>query len=281
MVGMKRPIATLAILGVLQSASSWTQDTQDNQGNDKSDALFGEFIRVPSGEFKMGSSEHRADERPVHLVKVTGLEVGQYEVTKGQWRAVMNKEPSFARFCDQLSAHPERCPVDNVTWLEVQRFIDAINVKSRRYVYRLPSEAEWEYACCAGSSLKDPADPDAVAWHSSNADRMVKATNGKDVFEIKTSVSHPVGQKQPNGWKFYDMRGNVSEWVQDWYDERYYGSSPNFTGPRGPTTGIFRVVRGGSVSRTAGWTTCSSRDKYPPTERFPEQGFRLARVPKR
>jgi formylglycine-generating enzyme required for sulfatase activity len=94
-------------------------------------------------------------------------------------------------------------------------------------------------------------------------------------------VSHPVGQKQPNAWRFYDMRGNVSEWVQDWYDEHYYTSSPSFIDPQGPPTGTFRVVRGGSVSRTVGWSTCSTRDKYKPTERFPDQGFRLARVPKR
>jgi formylglycine-generating enzyme required for sulfatase activity len=275
---MKRRIAVIAILGVLQSTSSSTQDKQDN---DQSDAALGTFIRIPSGEFKMGSSEHRPDERPVHLARLTSLEMGQFEVTKGQWRAVMNKDPSFARYCDQLSDHPERCPVDNVTWLEVQAFIGAINAKSRKYVYRLPSEAEWEYACCAGSSFKDPADPNAVAWHSSNSDRVVKATNGKDVFEIKTSVSHPVGQKQPNGWRFYDMRGNVSEWVQDWYDEHYYTSSSSFSDPQGPPTGIFRVVRGGSVFRTVGWSTCSSREKNLPTERSPNQGFRLARVPKR
>jgi formylglycine-generating enzyme required for sulfatase activity len=275
---MKRRIAMLAILGVLQSTSSSTQDKQDN---DQSDASLGPFIRVPSGEFRMGSSERRPDERPVHLAKITALEMGQFEVTKGQWRAVMNKDPSFARFCDQLSDHPERCPVDNVTWLEVQAFIDAVNIKSRRYVYRLPTEAEWEYACSAGSSFKDPADPNAVAWHSSNADRVVKASNGRDVFEMKTLVSHPVGQKQPNGWRFYDMRGNVSEWVQDWYDEHYYTSSPTFNDPQGPTSGRFRVIRGGSVSRTVGWSNCSSRENRLPTDRSPDKGFRLARVPKR
>jgi formylglycine-generating enzyme required for sulfatase activity len=179
------------------------------------------FVRIPAGEFQMGS-ENDSDEQPVHRVKISrDFEMGKCEVTQAQWQAVMGNNPS--RF------EGDNLPVENVSWSDVQEFIKRLNQADSKYQYRLPTEAEWEYACRAGTTGDYAGDLDAMAWYEKNS-------GGK---------THAVGQKQANAWGLYDMHGNVWEWCQDWYDSNYYRQSPG-ADPTGPTAGSARVFRGGS-----------------------------------
>jgi len=192
-----------------------------------------EFVLIPSGTFSMGSKDHEegsSKEKPRHNVRISkSFYLGKFEVTQKQWQAVMGVEhPS-----NFLS--PNR-PVDEVSWNDVQRFIQKLNEVEKVHSYRLPTEAEWEYAARAGSeaafSFGDISADEQLrkyAWYEANAEKQ----------------SHPVGILQPNVWGLYDMYGNVSEWVQDLYDRNYYSISPEVD-PKGPVIGKKRVVRGGS-----------------------------------
>ena len=173
-----------------------------------------EFIAISAGEFMMGCSDDDADcnpdERPRHRVRITRpFELGKYEVTQAQWLAVMPNNPSANK--------GDNRPVENVSKFEALDFIAALNAKNDGSRYRLPTEAEWEYAARAGSSAPHAASLEQVAWFDANSD----------------DESHPVGQKSPNAWGLYDMQGNVREWVSDLYSETFYSASPA-ADPSGP-----------------------------------------------
>jgi formylglycine-generating enzyme required for sulfatase activity len=194
------------------------------------------FVRISAGEFMMGSTNGDEDEKPAHRVRISqGFEMGKYKVTQAQWEAVMGKNPSHFKGPD--------LPVETVSWDDAQAFIKQLNERDSKYQYRLPTEAEWEYAARARSTGDYAGDLEAMAWYGNNS-------------ENKT---HPVGQKQPNAWGLYDMHGNVWEWVQDWYGGGYYAQSPG-TDPRGPTSGSYRVNRGGGWGGTARY--CRSADRH-------------------
>jgi formylglycine-generating enzyme required for sulfatase activity len=171
------------------------------------------FVLIEPGTFVR---ERKKESRRVTLTESFYLQVT--EVTQAQWRAVMGNNPS-----DFVG--PNR-PVEQVSWNDAQEFLKKLNAKEKGGRYRLPTEAEWEYAARAGDTGK-PTNLDAVAWWP--PDR----------------VTHPVGQKEPNGWGLYDMLGNVWEWCEDWYDKDYYRNSPSVN-PKGPESGTYRVLRGGS-----------------------------------
>jgi formylglycine-generating enzyme required for sulfatase activity len=163
-----------------------------------------EFVWIPPGKFEMGSSEGDEAERPVHTVQIRqGFLLGKYQVTQAQWEQVMGDNPSHFKGAEH--------PVDSVSWNDAQKFIQKLNTLEGRNAYRLPSEAEWEYAAraestaayCFGDDVKQLRD---YAWYDENS-------------ENKT---HPVGQLKPNARGVYDMHGNVWEWVQDWYAVDYY-----------------------------------------------------------
>ena len=192
-----------------------------------------EFVGIPPGEFLMGStSRHAADrERPVTRVRISkGFYLGKTEVTQAEWQAVMGNNPSHFSGCG-------RCPVEEVSWEDVQAFIGRLNARSGGERYRLPTEAEWEYAARAGTTTDTYAgdvterlgnDPvlNRIAWYEENSgDR-----------------THPVGQKSPNPWGLYDMLGNVFEWVGDW-NGAYPGGT--VTDPTGLGAGSYRLNRGG------------------------------------
>ena len=183
-----------------------------------------EFAWIPAGEFRMGSTSSRADddERPRTRVRISrGFYLGKYEVTQELWHAVMGTNPSHFSGC-------ARCPVEEVSWDDAQAFVERLNGRSAGTSYRLPTEAEWEYAARAGTRGDDYAeDLDAIAWHEGNSGER----------------THPVGQKTPNAWGLHDMLGNVNEWVQDWYGI-YPGG--RVADPRGPSAGKhdLRVYRG-------------------------------------
>ncbi len=180
-----------------------------------------EMVSIPNGTFNMGStsSESNEDECPMHTVALSTFQIGKYEVTQGQWKAVMGSNPAHFPKGDNY-------PVENVSWDDAQAFIQKLNAMTGKR-FRLPTEAEWEYACRAGTSGERYGNLDAIAWHSSNSG----------------ASTHPVGQKKANAWGLFDMLGNVLEWCQDWYG---LYSSDFKAKPAGPTSGSRRVNRGGS-----------------------------------
>ena len=214
-----------------------------------------EFVVVPEGCFLMGDSKGNgsSDEKPLHQVCLDAFSIGKYEVTQGQWTRVMGSNPSEFVSCG------DNCPVEQVSWNDVQQFISRLNSQSGTN-YRLPTEAEWEYACRAGGAEEycGSNDINAVAWCSGNSG----------------SQTHPVGQKQANGWGIHDMSGNVWEWINDWYDKNYYSSSPQ-SNPQGASSGSSRVVRGGSWARSTTYVRASARNPGSPSGRIDFIGFRL------
>ena len=217
-----------------------------------------QFALIPVGKFEMGSDMGEEKERPVHTVRISKpFYLGIHEVTQGQWETVMGHNPS--RFKGDTSR-----PVETVSWEEVQKFIEKLNPMEGGTKYRLPTEAEWEYAARAGSTTAysfgdDSSQLGKYAWFGDNAG----------------NTTRPVGQLQPNAWGLYDMHGNVWEWVQDWYGG--YAAEP-VTDPQGPTSGSDRVVRGGSWSHGAGDCRSADRSRSAPGDRYVNLGFRLLRT---
>ncbi|MEE8585033.1 MAG: formylglycine-generating enzyme family protein, partial [Acidobacteriota bacterium] len=215
-----------------------------------------EFVKIPAGEFEMGSNHGERDEKPVRKVRISQpFQLGKYEVTLEQWEAVMGNNPaSFAG---------ARRPVEMVSWDDVREFIGNLNQRSDGFVYRLPTEAEWEYAARAGTSGDYAGDLDEMGWYDANSG-----------YE-----THPVGEKKPNAWGLYDMHGNVWEWVQDRYDPEYYASRPDpDTDPQGwPERGSCRVVRGGGWGNPARGCRSALRGWCRPGVRGGGLGFRLLR----
>ena len=217
-----------------------------------------EFVFIKGGCFEMGDTfgDGNRDEKPVHEVCVDDFYLGKYEITQRQWEKVMGRIPSFFRGKDN--------PVEMVTWNDAQRFIERLNSQSIRK-YRLPTEAEWEYAARSGgkrekySGTSLEGELGQYAWYY--------ATPGNQ--------THPVGQKKPNGLGLYDMSGNVWEWCADWYDAHYYQKSPK-DNPRGPVNGEFRVLRGGSWYSLPRYVRAASRIWYGPAGWNYTIGFRLA-----
>lgn len=241
-----------------------------------------EFIRIQPGEFMMGCStgDNECDENelPAHRVRIAKtFEMGKYEVTQAQWQSVMGNNPSRFRGADR--------PVELVTWNDAQEFLRQLNAKQDGYRYRLPTEAEWEYAARAGTTTAFAGSLDRMAWYGNNSGsagleadvlwKMDESNYGKSLRE-NGNQTHPVGQKQPNAWGLFDMHGNVWEWVQDWYGADYYReSTPN--DPSGPAAGEFRVERGGCWFDGAWNTRVSSRLSLQPNGRSFNTGFRFVR----
>ena len=212
------------------------------------------FVRIPAGSFQMGSNNGNDDEKPIHSVTLTKpFYLQTTEVTQGQWRAVMGDNPSRFKKGDDY-------PVEQVSWNDVQEFLRKLNALDPGKNYRLPTEAEWEYACRAGTTGERYGELDAIAWYRDNSG----------------GQTHPVGEKHPNTWGLYDMLGNVLEWCADWYGGDYDANSPA-TDPRGPSSGHGRVLRGGSWDDVDSNVRSAFRDRYLPGHRYNDNGFRCAR----
>ncbi len=221
------------------------------------------FIYIKPGCFQMGNPKPPTDltvgESPSHRVCIDkSFYIGETEVTQKQWQDVMGNNPSKAKTEDR--------PVDRVSWNDVQDFIARLNTKESGNYFRLPTEAEWEYAARAGSdddySFGDsPGSLSSYAWFGN--------------LGYKGS-SRDVAQKKPNDWGLYDVHGNVWEWVQDWYDGTYYSNSPA-NNPKGPETGKYRVYRGGSFIGKETNLRSAVRFSALPTTRTHDVGFRLVR----
>ncbi len=237
------------------------------------------FAPIPAGEFTMGTDDHGDNQDVPHVVKITSpFEMHKYEVTQAQWQAVMGDNPSNNK--------GEDLPVENVSWDEVQELIEKVNASEDGYQYRLPTEAEWEYAARAGSNGQNQKNLNDVAWTGDNSglqqlDSMDIWNNDKPNYKNRLlangSQTHPVGQKKPNKWGLYDMQGNVWEWCEDWYSPDYYLESPE-ENPQGPETGTQKVNRGGSWYSQNDRCQVTNRSKDAPNTHLFNLGFRLVRT---
>jgi formylglycine-generating enzyme required for sulfatase activity len=214
-----------------------------------------EMVWVEGGSYLMGSNKGGEDEKPVHEVTLKGFYIGKYEVTQEQWQKLMGNNPSKFFGCQQ-------CPVERVSWDEVQVFIKKLNTQTGKS-YRLPTEAEWEYAAKGGNKnssyeYSGSDNIDEVAWYGDANDK-----------------PHPIGTKKANVLGIFDMTGNVWEWCSDWYDHNYYQYSTK-RNPEGALTGDYRVLRGGSFYGYANNCRPADRNSNEPYFRSYNIGFRLA-----
>lgn len=209
-----------------------------------------QFVRLDLGRFVMGS-ELDAENPPHEVILRRAFLLQRTPVTQAQWQAVLGENPS------QFGGDPRR-PVEQVSWLDVQRFIRALE-KQTGHGYRLPTDAEWEYACRAGGSGHLSGDLESLAWHRGNSG----------------GTTHPVAMKAPNAWGLYDMHGNVCEWVHD-----YYGplTTDRLTDPTGTSYATTRVVRGGSWFNQPLVVRGMPRGSLEETEANNTIGFRLVRI---
>ena len=214
------------------------------------------MVYVPGGTFTMGAtseqgSDAEIEEKPAHSVTLSGYHIGQTEVTQALWKAVMGSNPSYFK--------GDSRPVEYVSWNDCQTFISLLNAKTGKN-FRLPTEAEWEYAArgghSGGSKYAGSDNINNVAWYGDNS--------GVEI--------HNVATKSPNGLGIYDMSGNVCEWCQDWYGGY---SSSSVTNPKGHSGGDNRVYRGGSWSYFARFCRVSYRDSDPPSLSINFLGLRL------
>ncbi len=233
--------------------------TDDDAIDDDSGELT--WVSTPAGTFWMGcvpeDSDCFDDEKPQHQVTLPAFQITRSDITQAQYENVTGRNPSYYQEATGYPPCPN-CPVEMVTWFDADFFCQAIGG-------RLPTEAEWEYAARAGTDTiylcgDDPSCLDSIAWYGEGA----------------AGTTDPVCQKKPNAWGLCDMTGNVFQWVNDWYDANYYSVSPS-NNPPGPTTGEFRVYRGGSGFNDLSCLRASRRFSDTVNFRSPDQGFRCAR----
>jgi len=229
------------------------------------------FAQIPKGTFLMGSppdEEGRYDDEHQHEVTLSrDFYLGVYAVTQRQYQKVIGKNPSQFQGPKVMNADSSNHPVEEVSYDDAVEFCRRLSElpdeKAARRRYRLPTEAEWEYACRAGSKTafsfgSNASDLGLHAWYRANSNDM----------------THAVGGKKPNAFGLYDMHGNVLEWCSDWYDEKYHASS-SATDPKGPDSGSFRVLRGGSWDREPRVVRCAYRGFYTPFYRLTSRGIRV------
>ena len=227
-----------------------------------------EFVWIPAGTFIMGNNLYK-EEKPIHSVSISQpFEMGRFEVTQEQWRQVMGSNPSKFYDCP-------KCPVENVSWEMAQEFIKQLNLLQDGYKYRLPTEAEWEYAARAGTTSSfGIGDGENIGSEQANINGKFPTGNApKGKFLNRTT---PVESYEPNRWGLYDMHGNVWEWCEDWYAA--YTEEP-VTDPTGHGVGLERVTRGSSWFSGASPASSSGRGFVPPDKFHGGLGFRVARTP--
>lgn len=221
-------------------------------------SIISNMATIKGGKYTMGNNNAPAADEVEHPVTISNIAFGKFEITQQQWEVIMGYNPS-------KNANCAACPVENVSWEEVMKFIRKLNIASNKK-FRLPTEAEWEYVAKLGGKAEiDLAGGQEeyikkTAWYFANSDKK----------------THPVGQKQPNVAGIYDLMGNVSEWCADWYGSYYYKEDDNQLDPEGPPLGKEKVVRGGSYIAFSGdQFRPSFRDKKNPITKSENIGFRL------
>jgi formylglycine-generating enzyme required for sulfatase activity len=237
-----------------------TRETVQKSYKETIDEIYSGMIPIKGGNFQMGSNEYD-DEKPIHSVTISDFSISKTEVTQAQWETVMITNPSYFK--------GDNLPVENVSWDDVQVFLVKLNAKTGKN-YRLPTEAEWEYATGGGENNRtkfagtnSESSLGNYAWYDANSG----------------DKTHPVGSKQPNQLGLYDMSGNVCEWCNNWYGQKYYAHSPQ-NNPKGDSSyGSNRVYRGGSWGNAAKSCRVAYRFDYAPGYRNSYLGFRLVLVP--
>lgn len=278
---MTRILASLLMLLSVQSVEA---QRKYNKTSTEDFPIY--MVRVEGGSFDLGSNDGAEDRKPAHTVKLKDFYIGQYEVTQKQWKEIMNTNPSD-RICDE-------CPVNNVSWSDAQEFIEKLNVKTGRH-FRLPTEAEWEYAARGGVKEELVKEFNGVARGGVNEFLISDQGKRKPAKEKEGKLysgqnrpgeiawfarnsenhTHPIGRKKPNELGVYDMTGNVEEWCNDWYGKTY-GSKNDAENPQGPTGGNAHVVRGGAYNSEPSDLYVTRRAAYLPNTKANTLGFRLA-----
>ncbi|MHC4120743.1 MAG: formylglycine-generating enzyme family protein [Planctomycetota bacterium] len=266
--------------GIETTNETSSESRQPEQGKVITNSIGMKLVYIPAGSFVMGSGDSAAQlareyktkeeyfrrEFPQHEVRISeGLWIGQTEVTQGQYMSVMNARPWSGKLAVQEGANN---PAVYVSWEDAVAFCSKLSQREGK-TYRLPTEAEWEYACRAGKTTRfsfgdDDSSLGDYAWFCDNA------------LNVNELYAHAVRQKRPNLWGLYDMHGNVWEWCSDWYGEDYYSNSPS-ADPPGPPSGGARHLRGGSWVNTGGALRCSCRNCVNPGDRVNDVGFRVVR----
>jgi formylglycine-generating enzyme required for sulfatase activity len=232
---------------------------EDMELPESADSIGMKFKLIPAGTFTMGDAGGRDNQTPHEVTLTKPFKMGVHEVTQAQYEQVMGVNPSEFKGANN--------PVENVSWEDAVEFCRKLSElpaeKAAGNVYRLPTEAEWEFACRAGTTTKfsfgdDDSELGDYDWYRDNSGR----------------TPHPVGGKQPNAWGLYDMHGNVYEWCQDWYGDYPSGS---VTDPSGATSSSLRVLRGGGWDGTAGDCRSARRGRILPSFRSDGLGFRVVR----
>ncbi|HXO19458.1 MAG TPA: formylglycine-generating enzyme family protein [Thermoanaerobaculia bacterium] len=280
----KNAVLLLTVPLVLLSGCARTGAESDPAGRSWREPVTGmEFVLLPAGRFRMGSDPEEAARQPdevPHEVEITrGFYLGRYEVTQGEWVRLMGSNPSHFRTCGP------RCPVETVSYDDVQRYIRRLTQASGSGRFRLPTEAEWEYACRAGSRAPFSTGAKLTAGQANYDGRSPLAGTPAGRFLGRPA---PVGSYQPNRWGLYDLHGNVWEWCEDWYGDYPAGPVRDPKGPprerarrlwdaRGGDWGLKRVIRGGSWYFGEDSCRCALRYTHAPADKGFSLGFRLVR----
>jgi len=261
-----------------------------------------EMVHIPAGSFMMGSTAVGSEK--IHEVHVDAFYIDKYEVTQGEYEALMGENPSATRSdpnegpTQDYTSIGDSYPVTRVYWYDAARYCNARSVNNgmepcydvntwecdfTKNGYRLPTEAEWEYACRAGTTTKyyygdDPNILHQYANYWAELEDYLRAMTDIGDWDGHYPKLIHVGQKTPNNWGLYDMLGNVEEWCNDWYDKQYYANSPQ-NNPRGPEQGEMKVKRGTSYREGAGIYSCANRTgDYPGGNiSLSSKGFRCVR----
>jgi formylglycine-generating enzyme required for sulfatase activity len=250
-------------------------ETRKNEASlpiiDLGNGVLMEYVLIPAGDFMMGSNE-RIGENPVHRVEIVKpFYMSKYEVTQEQYERITGINPSHFRGIKH--------PVEQVSWNSAKEFCILLSQRMG-FSFSLPTEAQWEYACRAGSTGKwcfgdDENELNEYAWYFRNSgDNQLTGENNFNELIENNCKSHPVGEKKPNAFGLYDMHGNVWEWCLDWFDEKYYGQSTTYD-PQGPWQGLSCVLRGGGWNSDALDCRSANRSRDVIDDRNDLLGFRV------
>lgn len=260
------------------------------------------MIKIPAGKFMMGSDIGLKEYRPKHEVYIDSFYIDKYETTQAEYTALMKENPTETKkkkpnleppYLENVSVGPNY-PVSRISWTDAAKYCNARSRNEKlepcydentwecdftKNGYRLPTEAEWEYACRAGTTTTyyfgdDVNELSKYANYWPDAAKYYEAMADIGIWEKPLPTLQPVGQKKPNSWGLYDMLGNVREWCNDWYDETYYTRSPE-SNPQGPEKGEYKVTRGGGY--IDGNARCYDRSPHKMDVHWACVGFRCVR----
>ena len=275
-------ILIIALIFIALGMKAQNDDALQHTLDTVIDNLINNMVYVEGGTFMMGSfpSElpeidtlYYDNEIPAHEVTLSSFRIGRYEVTQEEWEAVMGENPSHYKGAKR--------PVEGISWNDCQIFIRKLNELTKDHPngghFRLPTEAEWEYAARGGKNGRGykyagSNELDFVAWYSK---RSYKRPKDNPDYGTPNYGTHPVGQKSPNELGLYDMSGNVSEWCQDWYDKDFYKKSPK-SNPCNDIENDRRILRGGNWGLTSWDCRVTQRSHWPPELKDGGSGIRLA-----